>query len=299
MNELILMGLGASLCWGIADYFGGVAGKRVAPLLVITIGEILGLIPLCIAAYVFNFSIDNIDWPWILASAVVGTSSLIALYVGLSRGTMSIVAPIAATGAGIPVIYSIINGTNPSPPVLVGLVIIIVGIVGVSLEKEHDADSELDDVRTRFSIIAGLGAGMLSGVFLVTYPRAADAAGTSALSAVFALRLVSVAWLLIVMVTVVGAGRGIAQRQVRALRALPHPLWGAIVMAGLLDTLATGFLAGSSAAGNNAVASVVASLYPVMTVVLAQVFLRERLRVVQFAGSCAVLAGVIVVVARS
>ena len=79
----------------------------------------------------------------------------------------------------------------------------------------------------------------------------------------------------------------------RRLRVMPGA-WYALVASGLADVAATGLYAASTMKGSLAIAAVVSSLYPVVTVTLALTLLHERLSNVQLAGVALALAGTVV-----
>ena len=182
---------------------------------------------------------------------------------------MSIVAPISATGAVLPVIVGVATGDDITALLGVGLALTLVGVVLAS--REEDAGHA-----SRQSIVLALAAALGFGTFFVVYDAAAD---QSVLWAVLVARLVAV--------PLVG-GLVLAQRE-----RLPRGRDLAVLCgAGCLDLAATGLYALANREGALSVVAVVGSLYPVATVLLAQAVLNERVRPAQAAGVVLAFAGV-------
>ncbi len=129
-------------------------------------------------------------------------------------------------------------------------------------------------------LLFGLGAGAGFGGLLVGLSRIGDGAGIWPLTAT---RLMGA--------LVVG---GIALSTRQAL----HPLrrsWPAIIPAGALGVVGNTLFIFASQAGPLAVAAVVGSLFPAITVALAKVVLREALTAIRTAGLAAAVVAVSVI----
>jgi drug/metabolite transporter (DMT)-like permease len=137
-------------------------------------------------------------------------------------------------------------------------------------------------------VSAGAGFALLSAVGFGCFFLAIDrASNTDVLWAVCVNRTVSV-MLLGAALLIARPRLGIGVRDMRTL---------AIV--GVLDILANGFFALAATKGLVSVVAVLASLYPVVTVALARVVLKERLRAIQRVGAALALAGVALISAAS
>jgi drug/metabolite transporter (DMT)-like permease len=210
--------------------------------------------------------------------SVAGTVALAAFYRALSIGTMSIVAPVSATGAVLPVIAGIASGDRPSALQLTGIGAAIVGVVLASREAHEDEGSAH---AARLSIGLALVAALGFGSFLTLIESAAQA---------------SVPWALLVArvtsVSVVAAA---------ALALRPRPPGRAdlpaLALVGVLDLGANGLYAAATTEGLLSIVGVLGSLYPVTTVVLARAVLGERLRRVQDMGIALTLCGVALIAA--
>jgi drug/metabolite transporter (DMT)-like permease len=273
-----LLALGASLSWGVGDFLGGLKARALPTLMVLAASQPFGLAALAIAVAVRGTGIPGDEVAWSALSAVVGTIGLFAFYRGLATGAMSVVAPIAAVAVGIPVIWGVaVSGDHISSLQAIGFVAAVGGSVAASLEVRAE----------RRQLASGVGWAVLAMLaFGAYYIPMHAAAQHDWLWPAFLFRCTSV--------TLVWA-------VVLARRSWPHglrPHWAGLVAIGLLDTGGNAlYAAASSSHGLLSVVSVLASLYPVVTVLLARLMLGERVQRTQDAGVLAVLVGVVLITA--
>jgi drug/metabolite transporter (DMT)-like permease len=273
-------GLTSSLCWGVADFIGGISARRLPVLFVMVFSQAVGLaVVIGVVAVRGTGAPDLARLLPAVGGGLAGIAALTGFYRALAIGTMSVVAPIAATGVSIPVVVGIARGDRPAATQLVGIVIAIVGVVLAS--REHGPGIE-DRGASRASVTLAVIAAAGFGCYFVGVQSSARADPMWALLASRAAGLT----LLLVVVAVQG---GIA---------VSHPgrLWPLAAM-GVLDVSATGLYAVATRHGLLSVVSVASSLYPLATVVLARVVLGERVRRVQEFGIAAALTGVVLMAA--
>jgi drug/metabolite transporter (DMT)-like permease len=216
----------------------------------------------------------------LFAAACVGLTGAVGLgcfYTALAIGAMSVVAPITATGALVPVVVGIAGGDSPGALQAVGMVAAVVGILLVT----QDGQAGPGRTRTsRLSIALAFAAALTIGVGLVAIDRAVD---SGVLNAAMWARVASVALLL---------------PAAQLLRPSPEAVRGRIwpiVAVGLFDAGALTLYAVSTTKGLLSIVAVMASLYPVVTVLLARVVLSEEVRRIQAIGIACALSGVAVV----
>ena len=214
-----------------------------------------------------------------LLAGLTGALALGAFYRALAVGTMSIVAPISASGVTLPVVIGIATGDRPTAVQGVGLAVTIVGVLLASREVHEDAERA---GAARTSIVLALLAAVGFGLYFTLTDAVADD---------------SVLWLLLL-----GRAAAIAALLGVLLAARPAalptpPQLGALAAIGAADLLATGLYAVAMTEGLLSVVAVVGSLYPIMTVILARAVLKERLRNEQWAGVGLAFAGVAAVAA--
>ncbi len=273
----ILLSLLASACWGSADFAGGLVTKRASVVAVLLIVEGVGLL-LVIAVLVVMWEPlpDGDSVLYALAAGVCGVTALGCFYQALSIGTMSIVAPISACGAALPVIVGLVSGDTLSALAATGLVVTMLGVILASLEATAEEESHEHTRRSRASIALALLAALGFGGYFALSDPAADA---------------SVPWLLF-FVRILGVAV-LASLLLARHTPLPRGKDRRIVIgAGALDVSATGLYGVAQTLGALSIVSVVGALYPVTTVLLARGILGERVRRVQAAGIVLALTGV-------
>jgi drug/metabolite transporter (DMT)-like permease len=270
----VLLSLAASCCWGVADFVGGMQSKRVAIPVVLAIVDGTGLVLVLIVTAAAGEPLPGGRAVALaLVGGVAGVLALGCFYRALSIGTMSIVAPISATGVALPVIVGVATGDDLSVLVSAGLAVTVVGVILASREA-HD-----DEGRAAVGRLS-IGLALLAAVGFGSYFVLSDAAADD-----------SVLWFL-VLSRVIPVPLLIA---VALWRRMPRPAAGstlALAVGGTLDCGATALYALANTKGALSIVAVVGSLYPVATVVLARVVLGERIRPVQRLGVAAALAGV-------
>jgi drug/metabolite transporter (DMT)-like permease len=273
-----LLALGASLSWGVGDFLGGVKARVMPSLLVMAASQPFGLAALGIAVAVRGTGIPGDEVAWSALSALLGTVGLAAFYRGMAAGAISVVAPIAALSAGIPVIWGVaVSGDRISGLQAMGFAAAVGGSVAASLELRPE----------RAQVAAGVGWAMLAMLAFGAYYVPMHAASSQDwLWPSFLFRCTSVT--IVVSLALI---RGLRPTGLRG-----H--WAALIAIGFLDTGGNAlFAAASSAHGLLSVVSVLASLYPVVTVLLARILLGERVQRTQDAGVLLVLAGVVLITA--
>ena len=265
----------ASLAWGLGDFMGGLKSRLMPVLVVMGISQPFGLAALGIAVAVRGTAPPGPEVAWAGLAAVFGTLGLVAFYRGMAAGAISVVVPLAAVAAGIPVIWGLAHGDNVSFLQEIGFIAALGGGVTASLERRGE--------RPKFA--AGTGWAILALLGFGCYFIPLHASATHDWlwpSFIFRIVSVSLVWSTLLLT-----------RQ-RATGVRPHLVVLALI--GLLDSGGnTLFAAASSSHGLLSVVSVLASLYPVVTVLLARFVLGERVERTQDIGVLVTLAGVVLI----
>lgn len=278
----IALALSSSLCWGFSDFIGGLQARRLPLLRVMLITQIVGLLAVAIV-----LAVRGVPAPALsrlipaAAGGIGGVVGLTAFYRALAIGTMSIVAPIASTGVCLPVIVGVAGGERPSAVKLIGIAAAVAGVVLVS--REPGPGWSGSERHVRISVLLALVAALGFGSFAIGLRYSARA---DALWALLAGRIMGVTTLALVFAV---------NRPPRAenLRASAMPL----LAMGLLDVSANGLYAVATRHGLLSIVAVAASLYPLVTVLLARSVLGERVHRVQELGILAALGGVVLIAA--
>jgi drug/metabolite transporter (DMT)-like permease len=276
----VVLALGASVCWGSGDFLSGERARRVPLLLVLLITQVTGLLIVGTAVLVHAKGPPEGDfWLPVVLGSIAAVVGLGALYRGLAVGAMSVVAPISATAAIIPVVVGLATGDRPSAVQGVGIVIALVGVGMAAREPAAQREGRVTAAGVGLALLAAGGL----GCSLVALKAASDADPEWA---ALAFRLVMIG---LVLVAVAATRPSMARGRRGDLPAL--------CLAGLLDGGATLLFATAFSRGLLSVVSVLGGLYPVVTVILAQTVLHERLARWQRLGVVAALGGVAMIAA--
>lgn len=266
------LALGASLSWGLADFFGPLKGRTLGALRVLLVAQIVGVLAIALAVAVRAEGPHDTVVLLAIPASFSGTLGLFAYYRGMAVGAMSVVAPVAGVSAVVPVIVGFASGDRPSLWQNLGIAAALAGVLLAS--REHQ-----EGVGRRFA--AGIGLALLAAVGFGGYFPFMHAAGEVDFwwsSLIF--RSTS----LLIIATAVAATR----TQV----GVPRGDLALVAFVGIGDTLGNVLFAASSGYGLVSVTSVLASLYPIVAVILARFVLHERVDRTQQLGIAATLAGV-------
>jgi drug/metabolite transporter (DMT)-like permease len=269
------LALFSAATYGVGDFCGGLAARRIPASSVVLWSHLLGLALLVASTLFVSGEATGGDLVIGALGGLCGAAGVGLLYKGLSVGPMSVVAPVTALlSAAVPVVAGYLEGERPGGPAVLGMALALAAIVLVSAEGRGSLrPSDLKGV------VFALGAGMGFGLFFVALSHTGDDAG---LWPLVAARGASV--------TVLGvtALLGLISRQppIPGSRSLT-------AAAGYLDAQANVLYLLAVREGLVSVVSVLAALYPVSTIVLARVVLHERFHRVQLTGMALALPATI------
>ncbi len=273
--SIAIFGLVAALCWGAGDFSGGVATKRNGVMIVAIISQAIGLIILTISAIIFKENIPpNTDLLLGAVAGLCGGAGLLTLYHALSVEKMGIVAPVTAVwSAAIPMVFGMITEGMPTMSQLIGFAFAFAGVWLISRD-ENSQRLELEKIK--LPLLAGTGFGLFmilidqvqsSGIF---WPLVGTKMAT-----------------IPAFIIVAYYGKKLT---IPGIKYLPL-----IVLAGILDIGGNVFYVLAAKTGRLDIAAILASLYPAVTVLLAWVLLKERLKNRQWIGVFAVLVAVMLI----
>jgi drug/metabolite transporter (DMT)-like permease len=271
-------GLLAAAFWGAGDFGGGIAAKRLPVFVALLGSQIVGLAGAAAGMILLAEPLPApVDAAWAAAAAVFGAVGLAGLYRAVADGRMGIVAPITGVlTASIPVAVGIATAGLPGPVRLVGFGVALLAIVLVSL---------VDDGTTgRAGFLLAIGAGVCFGLYSACIGQVGEG--------VFGPLVVSRATASVLVLVIVAAG----SRRALAAALTERRLLLLAALVGLLDLVGNAMFLVAAQASGLALAAVLGSLYPVSTVILAAVVLREPIgRVHAFGIAAAALAAVLIV----
>ena len=259
------------LCWGSADFIGGIGAKTTDSFLVAALAHASGLVVMTSVALLAHAAFPAMGpMLWALAAGASGGVALAVFYRALASGHMGLNAPVTALlAAAIPVAFTFIVEGIPHPLQMAGFLLAGLGIWFIS-KPDHISGRPKG---LGLAVIAGLG---FAGFFLcINQTGDSSALWSAALSRCLGFLLVSL------IVAVKGRPGGVATRFA----------WLGL-LAGVLDVSGTAFFVRADQTGRLDASVVLCSLYPVITVLLAVGFLKERFTRVKLAGIAAAVAAV-------
>ncbi len=271
--------LGGALGIGSADFLGGLCARRSGSLATSFWMNLVALVGLTPTWLVVQPQLSTGRALGALAAGVVSAAAVNLIYAALSTSLMSLVAPAIACGSAlVPTAVAAVVGNAPSVGNGIGIALALVGIVSVTwMPRAAAPRSRLERRALILTLLASVFSGLSFSIALLAVRggTAQTAVGVSALErlgATFAALL-------------------LATRLVRG-RRLVVPGGAALLGAGCLDGAGVTLLLVSATLGNFAVSAVIVSLYAVVTVLLAQIVLRERIASHQIFGIGAAVLGV-------
>jgi drug/metabolite transporter (DMT)-like permease len=266
----IALALGASLTWGLADFFGPLKGRTLGALRVLVYVQLGGLVAIALIVAIRGKGPADLGALFAIPAAISGTLGLYAYYRGMAVGAMSIVAPIAGISAAVPVICGIATGDRPSLWQWLGIAAALGGVFLASREPGKGG-----------RVAAGVGLALLAAIGFGGYFPPMHAAGTADFWwAALIFRMTSASVILAVVAV---------RRPSLAVQPVQMSL---LALIGIGDMLGNLLFAAASTSGLVSITSVLASLYPIVTVLLARLILKERVARSQEAGIVLTLAGV-------
>lgn len=285
----VVLALFAALAYGISDFVGGLASRRAKAVTVLLYSYPVGALLMILLLPVFPGPVSQATLMWGLAGGGAGFIGVLLMYTALGMAPMNVISPVTAlTSAAVPVVAGVLYGERPGALAWAGIALGLAAIVLISRSPEADPSESAQDLAVLhgrassraivLALIAGIGFG---GYFICLARADAD----SGLWPVVLARLSASALTIPVAI------------RMRAVHRLGGSLLVLAAAGGALDALANLFFLLASREGLLSLASVITSLYPAGTVLLAAILLRERTTVLQRFGF-GIAAAAVVLVAR-
>ncbi len=269
------LALASAVSFGISDFTGGLAAKRTSAVAVTTIAQLTGLVILVPALVWLPGAPSAAAFGIGALAGLAGAGGLVVYLRGMAIGPMGVVSPLAALiGAALPVTYGVWLGERLSTGNVVGVALGLAAVVAVAY---HPGQVAVASIRGPLLALTG---GVAFGLFFVLLDATPADSG---------------------MWPLVGA-RLAALVLVGSLWWHAAPTWptssaaGLAVLSGTLDMLANILFLLAVRSDLLSLTSLLASLYPVVVVVLARHLLAERLTTLQGAGVGAALVGTALIV---
>lgn len=272
-----ILALLASALWGATDFGGGMLSRRLPVAVAVLVSQVTAVVVLGVGLGVPGVHVRIGGYLVYGALAgLLGMFGLLAFYQGMASGSMSVVAPISACGIVVPVGYGLLRGEHIMLVQGLGIAVAFTGVILVSGPEFRAGGGGGRTVLLALGAAAGFGS-----LFLFS--------GLGATHGVYGTMFAeqSVGLLLVLPALCVrGTLRGIAWTRRTVILS---------VLVGFGDIGASVSYLGAARGNHLAVVSVLSSLYPVVTTLLARHLLAERLRPVQNAGLLAALGGIVLI----
>jgi drug/metabolite transporter (DMT)-like permease len=268
----ILLGFGSSVVYGFADFFGALASRKINAMLVTLVSGFSGLVFLLFLSPFFGLPMNPSAILWGALAGVISAVAITCLYASLAIGPISILSPLGAImSALVPMAFGVFfAGERFSLGGILALlgILLAVGLVGFVPGK----DVRLPSLK---GLLLGVGAGTSIGLLLICIDQAPSNSG---LTPVVFLRAFSIVGIALMML----ASRARGNR----FEFLGHDKksWQTTILAGVLDSTANVLFLNAMRAGELTIVAVLTALYPLGTIILARIFLKEKIAKVQLAG---------------
>jgi drug/metabolite transporter (DMT)-like permease len=272
----VFVALIAALCLGTGDFIGGLAARRTSPIVISTWINVVAMGVLAIVCVVVGPRLSSDQALGAVAGGITVGITITLIYAALAAGAMSLAAPLVACGAGlVPTLVAIGTGQPPSTPQGIGVAFALGGVVLITWRPQGES-TPVARRAIALALLAALSSGIAVSITQLSSKDSVDAAiGVAGLSRPFAV-------LTCVAMLAVSKTRPSSPRTVTPM----------LLAGGFLEASGTLLLLIGSALGNTAVVAVVVSLYAIVTILLAQAVLRERIHIRQGFGILVSMVGV-------
>jgi drug/metabolite transporter (DMT)-like permease len=259
----VLLALGSAIAYGLSDFLGGLFSRHSSVWPVAVVVQTSGAAAVLGASLAFAGDPTPGHLLWGLVSGLGSGLGTAFLYRGLATGRMSVVAPLSAVGAAIlPVAVGLLAGERPEVLAWLGIACALPAIWLVSAGEGDENVIGEQVVRPGTAVLDGIMAGLGFGFLFVALGQVPDGAGLLPAGLGMAVSIV------VVVVLAVALRQPWLPRDPRAMSA---------VSVGVLAAAATVLFQLATQSGLLTIASVLSSLYPAFTVLLAVLVLREQI----------------------
>ena len=279
MEVGVLFGLGAALAFGAGDFTGGFAARRAGGIVVAAGANVVGLGALLVLLALLRPAFPAGPAPLLLGglAGAMGGIGLIALYRGLSMGSMGVVTALSGLGSVlIPLLVGVVFLRQLIAPLQWGG---ITCALAAGLAASGATRRGIQPAALGLAAVAAIGF----GAWFVLLDLAAEGGDE--------------AWVLL-------ASRAAASMLVGGLALLRLWIgwhgggtvdWRLVALAGTLDVAGNGTFVLSTAAIPLGIAAALSGLYPIVTMLLARVVLREVLPALGVGAVILAVAGVVLI----
>jgi drug/metabolite transporter (DMT)-like permease len=276
----ILYGLISSTSWGAADFIGGIVSKRTNAIRVLYLAEIASFIPFIVLALILHEPLPPAaDLIIGAVASILGLIGLVFLYRALAGGQMTIAAPVSALFAALlPVIFGFFTLGLPPITTVIGIGFAFLAVWFISQTDSTSWRFPLRGLRNLSDLRLPLLSGFFFGFYFIAIHKATD-------NGFF--------WPLAMARFAGFAALGLYALATRQPAMPPRETWTLCIINGVIDIAGNSFYVLSTHAGRIDVGAVLGALYPASTVLLAWVFLKERISLIQAVGIAFALIAIV------
>jgi drug/metabolite transporter (DMT)-like permease len=266
----VVLALGSAIMYGLADFVGGLLSRRTSVWQVAFVVQLSGAACLVLVALAAGGEPSGAALAWGALSGIGSGLGTAFLYRGLANGRMSVVAPLSAVGAAaLPVLVGLVTGERPSALAWLGIVFALPAIWLIAAGEGDEDVSGGHVTKAGTGVLDGILAGVGFGFLFVALGQVPEGSG------LFPAALGMTVSVVVIAVLALALRQGWVPRDRYA---------AASVAVGVMSAAATVFFQLATQSGLLAIASVVSSLYPAFTVLLAVMVLREHIHPGQAVG---------------
>lgn len=276
---VVLLGLAAAIAYGVGDFVGAFASRRHSAITVLLHSYPVGAVLMLAMLPLFPGHVSSHTVWFGIAGGVAGLVGVVIMYSLMVIAPMNVISPVTAVLAAIvPVVFGVAIGERPRLFAWFGIVLGVGAVVLVSRTTDDHPHGRIALRVIALAFLSGLGFGF----YFIFLARAGDDSG---LWPLVISRIASA-----VLIVPLAASR-------RSFIAIRGRMLAVAVAAGAFDAFANMFFLLATRHGLLSLASVLTSLYPAFTVMLAVGLLHEHTSKVQRVGLGLAAASIVLITA--
>lgn len=280
MNPAFL-GIATASIWGVHDLIAGITSRRIGFLPTVLGSTFFGLAGLTVWLGLEGGYPDLMqDRVWIAYGSGLGYAlATMCLFAALSSGPMSLGVPLAGSYPVTSLVLAAASGTVPTALQLTLALTVVLGVVIVAMTGDSSGSRrQFPEGWFRRTLVFGLSAHVMFAIGIWSGQLAAAHIGS--IETTWLSRLSGLALLTLILA---------ARRETLRDKAGHVPI---VALIGLLDVLAISSLNYASHTAHPEIATVIGSTFGPVTVLLAWIFLKERISGLRWLGIAVTFSGV-------
>ena len=283
LSVAIIAGLGGMFGWGFADFFAKKTIDKLGDITTLFWSQVVGVLPL-ILIFLYHPVVPHLqryDILFLILFGIVSAASYLPVYAGFGKGQVSLLSPIFASFAALTALLSAVIFKEPIPDRRqLAIVIVFAGILAISADPRDIKRLIRKGAHSVRGLPEVLSAMVVYSFWLVLLDHFIS--NKSWVFFILVIRVVSSLTLL-----------GYSQMRHVKLEVKNRQLWKYLTIVGLFDVMAYSFVAfGFSKTSLTSVVALLSGTFSLPTIILAWLFLKERITPLQALASFTVIAGI-------